>query len=300
MRPWAVRCVGGASPDALDSAFVTSRPAQPDHSATGSTVDPTKRLEQNGPNRRRHPRGAATRRGLMLAAEKLIAEHGIRNVTIRQIVRATGQRNESALQYHFGNLQGLIDALREERNAELAARRKARLEALLAEQAEPSLRGLCEVMARPAFDLARGKPQFRHYMIAFSHEVIFAETSQLEVVDRQAGATGRQLGRLLRSALPHLDEAAYRRRMEAAVRLAAVSVSRYARQKGAFRGVEAELHFHSLIDALVGLLQAPESDATRRAARALQDTVVEGGPPAPASPITPPSVSRQIPGRQVN
>ena len=235
----------------------------------------------------------------MLAAEALIAEHGIRTVTIRQIVRAAGQRNESALQYHFGSLQGLIDTLREERNTELQARRTAMLEELLAGP-EPSLRGLCEVMARPAFDLARQDAGFRRYLIAFSHEVIFAETSELEVLDRRTGATGRHLGRLLRSVLPHLDEAGYRRRMEAAVRLAAVTVSHYARQKGAFGGVEAELHFHSLIDALVGLLQAPESDATRRAARALQDTVVDGGPPAPASPITPPPVSRQIPGRQVN
>lgn len=211
----------------------------------------------------------------MRAAETLIAEHGIGNVTIRQIVRAAGQRNESALQYHFGNLQGLIGALREERNAELQARRAVMLEELLAEHPEPSLRQLCEVMARPAFDLARKAPEFRRYVIAFSQEVVFAETSHLEAADRHAGATGRHIGRLLRTALPDLDEAAYRRRMEAAVSLAAVSVSHYARQKSAIRGLEADLYFHSLIDALVGLLQVPESETTRRLARAV-DGAEEG------------------------
>ncbi|MDE0348730.1 MAG: helix-turn-helix domain containing protein [Gammaproteobacteria bacterium] len=204
----------------------------------------------------------------MLAAEKLIAEHGIRNVTIRQIVRAAGQRNESALQYHFGNLQGLIDTLRYERNTELQRRRTVMLEDLLAQCAEPSLRSLCEVMAWPAFELAGGAPEFRRYVIAFSQEVIFAESSELEVVDRHAGATGRHLGRLLRGLLPHLDEAAYRRRMDAAVRLAAVSLSHYARQMDTFGEREADLHFHSLIDALVGLLEAPVSETTRRLARA--------------------------------
>ena len=43
----------------------------------------------------------------MHAAEKLIGERGMANVSIRDIVSAAGQKNESALQYHFKNLNGL-------------------------------------------------------------------------------------------------------------------------------------------------------------------------------------------------
>ena len=40
----------------------------------------------------------------MRAAEKLIAQAGVENVSIRKIIAAAGQKNESALQYHFKNL----------------------------------------------------------------------------------------------------------------------------------------------------------------------------------------------------
>ena len=63
----------------------------------------------------RRTRSDATKRGLMGAAERLIADKGIENVTIRQIVSAAGQKNQSALQYHFQSMQGLIEALRNER-----------------------------------------------------------------------------------------------------------------------------------------------------------------------------------------
>ena len=62
--------------------------------------------------------------------------------------------------------------------------------------------------------------------------------------------------------LPHLDEEAFRRRMDAAVRLCSSSMYHQARQKNAFRGVQAELFLYSLIDALVGLLSAAESKQT--------------------------------------
>ena len=65
----------------------------------------------------RQARSDATKNALMRAAEKLIAERGIGNVSISDIVAAAEQKNQSALQYHFSNLGGLIDAV-------LAVRRK--------------------------------------------------------------------------------------------------------------------------------------------------------------------------------
>ena len=53
-------------------------------------------------------RGDATRQALM-KAEQLV-EKGPSNVTIREIVEKAGQKNESALQYHFKNMEGLINA----------------------------------------------------------------------------------------------------------------------------------------------------------------------------------------------
>ena len=69
----------------------------------------------------RRSRGEATRKALMDAAESLIAENDSYAVPLREIVKRAGQKNESALQYHFGNLQGLVSAINERRWLETRA-----------------------------------------------------------------------------------------------------------------------------------------------------------------------------------
>ena len=59
----------------------------------------------------RQARTVATRTRLMRAMERLCAQHGVENVTVRAVVEAAGQKNESALQYHFKNREGLIHAI---------------------------------------------------------------------------------------------------------------------------------------------------------------------------------------------
>lgn len=217
----------------------------------------------------RQARSEATRRALMRAAEKLIARHGIENVTIRDILTEADQKNTSALQYHFGNLKGLIAAIHAERAGETQQKRAELVEALLDSRPEPDLRDICRLMVQPTFDLARARVDFRRYIKAFGHELALSETSALSQASRGGGggSSGQQVGRLLRDALSHLDEAAYRRRLDSAVRLCAASMYHQARQKNAFRGEAADLFINSLIDALAGLLSAPESEATRAIAR---------------------------------
>ncbi len=220
-------------------------------------------MQKNIDNRR--ARGNDTKNALMRAAEKLIAERGMENVSIRDIVSAAGQKNESALQYHFKNLTGLIDAILQERSEQTHAKRAELIDALLARGSEPTLREICMLMVQPSFDLARASMDFRRYIKAFGHQLVLTETSPLaEVTTRGGGGmSGKQLARMLKAALPHLDADAYQRRMEAAVRLCSASMYHQARQKNAFKGEQAELFMHSLIDALVGLLSAPVSPETK-------------------------------------
>ena len=77
------------------------------------------------------------------------------------------------------------------------------------------LRDLCGLMVYPSLILARSDPQFRLYVIGFSHEVALAEASALSIVNRTGGGgvSGNKLGQLLRQLLIHLDEPTYRARM---------------------------------------------------------------------------------------
>ena len=56
-------------------------------------------------------RSDASRTALLDAAERLFAEHGIPGVSDRTIAQAAGQRNHSAVAYHFGGREGLLGAL---------------------------------------------------------------------------------------------------------------------------------------------------------------------------------------------
>src|SRR3954453_19064919 len=56
------------------------------------------------------PDSTATRAKLMAAAEHLFARRGL-DVPIRDIHALAGQRNTSALQYHFGDRNGLLIAI---------------------------------------------------------------------------------------------------------------------------------------------------------------------------------------------
>lgn len=206
-------------------------------------------------------RGQETRRLLMRAAEKLIAAKGLEQVSIREILNEAGQSNASALQYHFGSLNGLMEAIQSERSEETRAKRAELMDALLTTTQEPDLRQICGLMIRPAFDLARARPGFRRYVKAFGHQLVLIETSAASVAASKGGggASGAELAKLLKRALPHLSERAFQQRMDFAVRLCASAMYAQARRTNAFRGKQAGFFIEGLTDALVGLLNAPET-----------------------------------------
>ena len=52
-----------------------------------------------------------TRKKIIAVAEKLFAECGVDGVSLNEVTRASGQRNKSALTYHFGSKEGLMLAM---------------------------------------------------------------------------------------------------------------------------------------------------------------------------------------------
>ena len=51
------------------------------------------------------------RDAILLAAERLLAEYGMHGASLRQISEAAGQKNTSAIHYHFGSREQLIEAV---------------------------------------------------------------------------------------------------------------------------------------------------------------------------------------------
>ena len=213
----------------------------------------------------RQARSEATKKALMRAAEKLIADRGVENVSISDIVGAANQKNQSALQYHFTNLSGLIDAILASRSEETHQRRAELINELLDGTTAPSLREICTLMVYPAFSLARESSEYHDYVKAFGHELLLSERSLLPIVRRRGGggASGEKTAELLTAALPHLRGAHYQQRMEAAVRLCSASMYHQARQPQGFSGDQAERFLHGLVDAIVGLMSGPISEQSK-------------------------------------
>ncbi|GLW12810.1 putative transcriptional regulator, TetR family protein [Microtetraspora sp. NBRC 13810] len=69
------------------------------------------------------PNPEATSRRLVSAAERLFAERGIDGVSLREINSAAGQRNSTALQYHFRDRAGLLGAVLRKHQPEIEVRR---------------------------------------------------------------------------------------------------------------------------------------------------------------------------------
>jgi AcrR family transcriptional regulator len=72
-------------------------------------------------------RSEATREEILRTAERLFAREGIDAVSTRRVSQEAGQRNTSALQYHYGDRTALLKTLVAARMGPINARRRALL-----------------------------------------------------------------------------------------------------------------------------------------------------------------------------
>ena len=95
---------------------------------------------------------ADTKDRLLHAGERLFAEQGIHRVRLRDLNELAGQRNSSALHYHFGSRMGLVEAILTRHEEVVDARLGERLDELEAEPEPAPIRSLVEAIVRPLSD----------------------------------------------------------------------------------------------------------------------------------------------------
>ena len=183
----------------------------------------------------------------------------------RAILREAGQRNESALQYHFGGREGLIETLYLERGAAVDQEREAMLGAL-EEDAEISVRRLCELAFLPPVRLAQRDPDFATFLKVVGQLAFLPSQKLQESHARYEGAALARVKDLLQSLLD-LPPELLKRRGDLISRLAAISLSQWARSDKPFDGDEADLYFETVLDAMTSILDGPVSEATERCLR---------------------------------
>jgi AcrR family transcriptional regulator len=88
----------------------------------------------------RHARSQLTRESIVLTAERLFAENGIGNVSLRDISLAAGQKNNGAVQYHFRDRENLVVEVTKYRAQLIEKVRGERLEEIASQKGEPQVR----------------------------------------------------------------------------------------------------------------------------------------------------------------
>lgn len=196
----------------------------------------------------------STQEQLVQVGERLFAQHGLDGVSLRQIGLAAGNANNSAVQYHFGSKDQLVRAIFEYRLPRLHARR-----ALLIGQAAPGdLRAWVECQARAL--LEQSELDGSHYagFLAVLHH--YGRSDVFEPLPEPYAGNSRAYFDHLRSLLTHLAEPLRGHRVSRASNLVVHTAADRERARAAGAPVlPFALELASLVDGLVGFLQAPAS-----------------------------------------
>jgi AcrR family transcriptional regulator len=133
------------------------------------------------------------------AAERLIAEKGLGALSLREVATAAGQRNHSAVQYHFGSRARLVEAVFDTRMTPIDARRAEMLVALERSGATDDLRALCDVFVRPLGEaVLLGRPgwygRFLSEVMRSEPALLRAERPAMASVDRTTNLMISRMG----------------------------------------------------------------------------------------------------------
>ena len=211
-----------------------------------------------------------TRLKLILAAERLCGTHGIHAVPIRDIVEAAGQRNASALNYHFGDREGLVAAVINHRRSFVDTERVRLLDSFERDGVALDVPRIAQALAAPLAWLMREDATGANYVL-FLSQVFVSDRLQYAESVRGLSDTGlRRCLRAYRDARPELSTRLARERFHVAGRTAVYALAdwhrdvqgRDARLRGPLRDFERHL-----VALAAGLLNAAGPEKQGRAGR---------------------------------
>ena len=199
-----------------------------------------------------------TRERLEVEGERLFADVGIWRVQVREIVAAAGQRNTSAVTYHFGSRDGLLSRILTHHGEPIDGHRGQLLADL---DTGASTRSVIEALVTPmtrCLDEERGR---RYVRIVAQLSDRFSDWRSTPA-DLVAPNLTQALDMLERRP-EHLREALRRERLVAMMQLMTSSLAERGRvlDSRSSPGLDARLYRENLVDMLVGLLEAPTSAA---------------------------------------
>ena len=171
-----------------------------------------------------------TRLHLIATAEKLFAQRGFEAVSMREINRAAGQGNASALHYHFGSREALVEAIIAWRMSPVNQRRNEILDGMVKDGREITPRELAQALVVPLSEVA-AIPVEENGWLSFLGQIYASGTIDLPEMTRRigSGSSLRRLEKLARAALPEIPSPILDQRVAILIRQAVHALAEWQR-----------------------------------------------------------------------
>ena len=202
----------------------------------------------------------STKEQLVLTAERLFGECGLDGVSLRQIGAETGNGNNSAVQYHFGSKDHLIQAIFDYRLPHLHERRQL----LMAARRPDDLRSWVECYLLPI--LEQGEQEGSHYLTFVAMLQYHGRRDVFDRLPEKYQESTRVFREEVGALLSHIPEPLRTHRIAEAMTFSVHAASERERARATDEVVlPFAVHVSDLLDGLVGFLGAPASPATMAA-----------------------------------
>lgn len=210
-------------------------------------------------------RSHRTRDALIRAAEQLFADQGVEAVSINTITRTAGQNNRNAVQYHFGNKAGLIQAIFDKHGPAITSQREALLSELQHSESSGA-RLIARAIVEPLLEKLEDEEGEAYLHI--SAELIASNTlgyslpgsNQLQLTREE------KIEKLTATSLAHLPSDVAKQRILLANVLAFHGISDHARIRNntAYSALMRDTQFmaNNLIDSMAAILETSPSAET--------------------------------------
>lgn len=197
-----------------------------------------------------------TRDKLITIGQHLFAEQGVFRVPLRTVIEQAGQKNTSALHYHFGGREGLLNAIIERHNIGIEAERAAMLEELRAARMDGDVAAVVSTFVLPfarKLESVEGR-EFLRVVAQLSDRFDFWD----EGPPKTPAEAHRSLVMMARS-IPAQPPAIRHERVTTILMLVSDALALRARQidQGRQLPLSNKAFIANLVDMSVGALQAP-------------------------------------------
>lgn len=204
------------------------------------------------------PRNADETRALLIrAAERLFAERGVDTVSLREITREAEQRNATALQYHFGDKQGLIREILAKHESGIDVSRNRLLDEIESEEAH-ELERFAAALVLPAAEKLADRDGGRAYLRILA-QLVNNYRPRVDPIEQTATpASMNRWRKMVAPAMSPLAVDPLHSRFSAR-RIMFIELARRAESP---RRKDDRLFVSHLVDLVTAILGAPISDRT--------------------------------------